>query len=155
MPEAAGFSSSGTEKRSRNPVRERGTVRNALFSEEGKARTDGSPLKGCAAQPCLPANSYRQAAGKLPSRPEVKRRSSAGDTGCPSPVKLHVLGATCNYFAELGTDFYTPKEIRLCNNHVFAGSHPPPVEIHNLEFPHSRLVEPILFLLGFGHKTED
>lgn len=55
MVGAGGFSSSGTARRSKNPVSERVAVRTTLFSEEDKGRIDCSPLKGCAAQPCLPA----------------------------------------------------------------------------------------------------
>lgn len=78
---AGGFSSLGTEKRTRNPVSERGTIRNALFSAEDKTSLKSSPLKGCAAQPCLPGKTSRQAAGKGACTPEVELPSPSGYTG--------------------------------------------------------------------------
>lgn len=78
---AGGFSSPSTEKRSRNPVSERGTIRNALFSAEDKSSIESSPLKGCAAQPCLPGKTSRQAAAKGACTPEVELPSPSGYTG--------------------------------------------------------------------------
>lgn len=87
----AGFSSSGTEERSKNPVSELGTTCNAPLSEENQIRIDSSPLKGCAAQPCLTTKTYRQTAGK-----------GAATHGIMSTSTIY---AVCNYSDELGTDF--------------------------------------------------
>lgn len=66
MVGAGGFSSSGTARRSENPVSERVAVCSTLFSEEDKGRIDCSPLKGCAAQPCLPAAAHGHAEVQAP-----------------------------------------------------------------------------------------
>lgn len=134
MVGAGGFSSSGTARRSENPVSERVAVCSTLFSEEDKGRIDCSPLKGRAAQPCLPAAAHGHA--------EVQAPHLSRYAGCPPPVAFHglTLWTICagrGYSDELGTDFYIPTEISMCYNHVFAGSYRPPVEICKPEFPGS------------------
>lgn len=89
---AGGFSSSGIEERSKNPVSELGTICNVLLSEENQIRIDSSPLKGCAAQPCLITKTSRQAASKGAARYGIMSTST--------------ICAVCNYSDELGTDFH-------------------------------------------------
>lgn len=153
---AGGFSSPSTEKRSRNPVTECGTTRNTLFSAEDKTSIESSPLKGCAAQPCLPGKTSRQAAAKGACTPEVELPSPSGYTGhLWNYVCLH-HGLSLQYVIILvkqGQTFMYP-ERSDCYNCVFAGSYPSPVEIHKREFPYSTLVQLILFLQALEIKQK-
>lgn len=87
MVAAGGLSSSGTARRSKNPVSQRVSACNTLFSAGDKGRIDCSPLKGCgAARPCLPPQQSR------------KRRTAPGTRGAHQPG--HSVRLECGLSAQ-------------------------------------------------------